>query len=703
MVRMCSDIYRIKKHPILPIKDSKKISFYFEGKKLSAKKGETISSALFANGIRIFGHHKKDGAPQGIFCSNGQCSQCLVIADGISVKSCITPVNEGMVVERIEKKDPKLKEDDKEIGNLSLKQTEVKTEVFIIGAGPAGLSVAIELGRKGVPVIIADDKSKIGGKLSLQTHKFFGSIKECYAGTRGIDIGELLLEKIQKLDSVEVWLNSPVVGCFSDRKIGVLKNGKYILVKPKRLVVTTGAREKALAFKGCDLPGVYGAGAFQTLVNRDLIKAAKRLFIVGGGNVGLIAAFHALQAGIDVLGIVEALPKCGGYKVHEDKLKRLGVPIFTSHTVLEAIGNENLERVIIAQINDKFNPIPQTEKEFEVDTLLIAVGLDSVNELLQQAKEFGINTYAAGDAEVIAEASAAIFSGKITGRKILRDVGHEVEIPKEWLKQLKVMRGKPGKIHDFKLPKMGGNLVYPIIRCIQEIPCDPCVDVCPNKSISIKTGDIMGYPSFEGKCAGCGRCVVICPGMAITLVDEGYDKTKNRALVTIPWEMPEGTIKVGQEVITTGFEGEIIGKGKVVEIRKNEKWQDKRQLVKLDVPFDEAPLVAGIRIRDLEGLKRPLTKKAIDDSEVIICRCERVSKKMVMDCIKEGERDFNALKAKLRVGMGPCGGKTCTNLIMRIFKECGVNPRDIKQPTKRPFEMEIPLKAFLDYRREGKE
>lgn len=75
------------------------------------------------------------------------------------------------------------------------------------------------------------------------------------------------------------------------------------------LVVTAGAREKSLLFPGNNLSGVYGAGAFQTLVNRDLVRPAERLFIIGSGNVGLIAAYHALQAGIQVVGIADILPR----------------------------------------------------------------------------------------------------------------------------------------------------------------------------------------------------------------------------------------------------------------------------------------------------------------------------------------------------------------------------------------------------------
>ena len=78
------------------------MAFFWQGQELAAQAGETIASALFANGIRVFGHHPKDGSPQGIFCANGQCAQCLVLADGMPVKSCMTPVVQGMHVEPVD-------------------------------------------------------------------------------------------------------------------------------------------------------------------------------------------------------------------------------------------------------------------------------------------------------------------------------------------------------------------------------------------------------------------------------------------------------------------------------------------------------------------------------------------------------------------------------------------------------------------------
>ncbi len=684
---------RIKKHPILtPEKNPSLISFTFNGKTLTAKKGEMISSALFAHDIHIFGRHKKDNAPQGMFCANGQCSQCLVLANGIPVKSCITPVKQGTEVRSLDGL-PELLHDDTIIKTTGPPPT-ITTEVLIIGGGPAGISAAIELGTMGVNCILCDDKQDLGGKLSLQTHNFFGSIRDCYAGSRGMDIGTLLTDEIQTNPTIDIWPDAPVVGVFADKVVGIVKQGQYTLVKPERLLITTGAREKTLAFPGCDLPGVYGAGAFQTLVNRDLIKPTDKLFIVGGGNVGLIGAYHALQAGIDVIGIVEALPTVGGYKVHLDKIKRLGVPIYTSHTVLKAEGTNHLERVIISKIDDHFQPIKGTELVFTADTLLIAVGLTPVDELTTQAQAFGIKTYAAGDADIIAEASAAMISGRVAARKILKDIGYDIEIPPEWDELLKILRSKPGPIQE-PYPPPKNKDIYPIIRCTQEIPCNPCTEACVLQSIKIKEPTMMGRPQFTGDCLGCTRCAAICPGLAITIVDKRYDPTKKTARVVIPWEMPEGTIKIGQNLPTTDMEGNKIGTAKIIAIKQSH-WQNKRSLVSLEVPYTEADHVAGIRIRETQTFQKPQKPVDTNDDTIIICRCERVTKKEIKAYIKQtGTRDVNAVKAALRVGMGPCGGKTCTDHIIRIFRELGIQPKEIQPHVIRPFTQEIPLKAFL--------
>ena len=185
---------------------------------------------------------------------------------------------------------------------------EIITDVLIIGGGPSGLTSAIELARLGFNIVIVEDKDKLGGKLLLQTHKFFGSQEDSYAGTRGFEIAAFLEKQILENNNITVLYETSVVGIYKDKKAGVYKNnGKYSLIDFQGIIVSGGARERSLVFSGNDLPGVYGAGAFQTLVNRDLIRSSEKVFIVGSGNVGLIAAYHALQAGIGVVGIVDIM------------------------------------------------------------------------------------------------------------------------------------------------------------------------------------------------------------------------------------------------------------------------------------------------------------------------------------------------------------------------------------------------------------
>jgi len=693
---------RITKHVILPVAKRKKIKFTFEDRELEAFEDEVISSALFANGIKIFSEHKKDSSPQGIFCANGQCAQCTVIADGLPVKACVAKVREGMKLAPL-KGSPKLP-------RVACVQSfgraeELDVDALIIGGGPSGLAAAAELGKLNVNTLIIDDKHKLGGKLVLQTHKFFGSVEDCYAGTRGIDIADKLEEQLKEYPSVKIWLNATCVAVFSDKKVGVLYGDKYFLIRPKALVSATGAREKTLAFPGNTLPGVYGAGAFQTLVNRDLVRPAKRLFVVGGGNVGIIAAYHALQAGIKVVGLIEALPQCGGYKVHADKLKRLGVPIYTSHTIMRAEGEKELETVTIAKIDDSFKPVPGTEKTFKADTLLIAVGLNSVNEFHKQAIEFGMNAFVCGDAEEIAEASAAMFSGKIVSHKVLKSLGVMAgEVPQFWFERLEVLKSRPGVTHR-PSPKGHENAVYPVLHCRQEIPCNPCVTVCPKKSIKLSGASIMDVPKFSGDCLGCFKCLLICPGLAVTLVD--YRKDKNLPTVAVPFEIERGCVKKGDTVNLADWEGADLGGAEVTDVKDFKA--ENTLLILVKAKPDIADRIASVRLFEPEAaLETPgainhalfpigpkCGVKELEDS-VIICRCERVSLGEIRRAIRGGVRDMNQLKAVTRAGMGACGAKTCENLILSIFRSEGVDLKDVTGFSKRPLFIEVPLGAFTN-------
>ncbi len=670
--------FRLKSHPILSIKEKDSLSFFFSGEKISAKAGETISSALFAAGIRIFG--EKKGRPQGIFCANGQCSQCSVIADGKVVKACMTLVKEGMDVRPFLK--PESLPDS--VSPLEFKDPiYLSTKVLVIGAGPAGLSCAVELAEAGVETLLIDDKPEAGGKLLMQTHPFFGSKEECYAGVRGFEIASKLYEKISSYDEIKYMPSVSAIGMFSDFTVGAVSDSGYILIKPECVVVATGAREKAFSFPGWHLPGVYGAGAFQTILNRDLVKPAEKLFIIGAGNVGLIAAFHAMQAGIKVCGICELGADAGGYQVHALKLKRLGVPFYFSHTVQAALGDaKGVKSVVIAEIKDGKADL-SSSKKIDADAVLLSVGFQSVNELFLEGKKLNFNIYSCGDAAEIAEAGAAMFSGKLTARKVLRSFGQKVEIPEDWLEKFNVMKSRPGKIYDFQ-PTEYGEL-YPIIRCVQEIPCNPCAYACPNGSIKLNSDKITGIPVFSGKCSGCGQCLRVCPALSITLFD-GRDPENPKAI--LPYELNLSLINVGKKVELTDIEGKALGDGIIQDISFSNRY--KRALVTVASSEFICKNAAGFIVEELVSKDFSLDSDLPEDDE-IVCRCESVTAGQIKTMIRNGASSLHELKALLRCAMGPCAGKTCASLIERICRSEGL---EIEGRSLRPLEFETSFRVL---------
>lgn len=342
------------------------------------------------------------------------------------------------------------------------------TEIAIVGGGPAGLSAAISAAASGARVTIIERDDHLGGQLKKQTHMFFGSKKQ-YASTRGIDIADILQEQLaQYKDRVEVLTNATVIGVYEDGILTIEQNGKYKKLKPERVIVATGASEKFLTFPNNDLPGIYGAGAVQTLMNVYGVKPGNNVLMVGAGNIGLIVSYQLMQAGVNVKAIIDAAPRIGGYLVHASKIRRMGIPILTSHSVKYAHGKDSLQKVTIWKLDDRWQPIPGTEQDIEADVMCISVGLSPLAELLWQigckmvfVPELGGHVplrneemetslkgiYIAGDVAGIEEASSAMVEGRLAGLCAAKGMGYELEnyeeLRKESLDQLNSLRSGP--------------------------------------------------------------------------------------------------------------------------------------------------------------------------------------------------------------------------------------------------------------------
>lgn len=512
-------------------------------------------------------------------------------------------------------------------------------DLIIVGAGPSGLSAAIEAAKKGLDVVVFDENEKPGGQLFKQIHKFFGS-KEHRAKVRGYVIGQQLLEEADEA-GVKVVLNAMVIGLYQDKEV-VVRIGEAIHhYKADAVIIATGAAENMVTFPGWTLPGVIGAGAAQTMMNLHGVLPGKKVLMLGSGNVGLVVSFQLLQCGCEVVALVDAAPRVGGYGVHAAKVARTGVPFYLSHTIVQAEGEDCVTGVTIAEVDSSFQFIPGTEKHFDVDTICLAVGLSPMSQLLKMAgcemednpkrggqvpicDEYGRTSlpgiFVAGDVSGIEEASSAMIEGRmagITACEYLGYVGKEeldtqlaslsdaldglrqgmfapknrgkaIEKTEEGIDISKNLLLK-GYVADDEIERFPGVThnkgVHPVIECTQNIPCNPCQDACPKKCISIGA-NITSLPIVvpDSDCIGCGMCVASCSGQAIFLVDE--DCGDGTATVTLPYEflpLPEA----GTKGSALGRDGNRVCDAEVVSV-KSVKAFDKTNLLTMRVPKEYA-------------------------------------------------------------------------------------------------------------------
>ena len=512
-------------------------------------------------------------------------------------------------------------------------------DLIIVGAGPSGLSAGIEAAKRGLRVVIFDENEKPGGQLFKQIHKFFGS-KEHRAKVRGFVIGQQLLDEAAEA-GVEVVLNATVIGLYQDKEVVVKRGDEIEHFKGNAVIIATGAAENMVTFPGWTLPGVIGAGAAQTMMNLHGVLPGKRVLMLGSGNVGLVVSFQLEQCGCEVVALVDAAPRVGGYGVHAAKVARTGVPFYLSHTIVKAEGEECVTGVTIAEVDSKFQFIPGTEKHFDVDTICLAVGLSPMSQLLKMAgckmednpkrggqvpicDEYGRTSlpgvFVAGDVSGIEEASSAMIEGRMAGIVAAEYLGYmeKEELDTELVSLDDALdglrqgmfapknRGKAiekteegidisqnlllhGYVSDDEIERYPGVThkagVHPVRECTHNIPCNPCQDACKKGCISIGS-NITSLPIVVdgSECINCGMCVASCSGQAIFLVDE--DCGDGTATVTLPYEflpLPEAGTK-GKGL---GRDGKAICDAEVVAVKSNKAF-DKTNLLTIRVPKEYA-------------------------------------------------------------------------------------------------------------------
>ena len=266
---------------------------------------------------------------------------------------------------------------------------EINVDVAIIGGGPAGLAAAKKLYDLGVKdIVILERDERLGGILPQCIHPGFGLH---YFGVEltGPEFVHRFIEEI-KSRKINAKTNTVVMEIKTDKRVITVnpKNG-LVIYHPKVIIFAVGCRERtrgAIQIPGTRPAGIYTAGTAQRLINIEGYLPGKEIVVLGSGDVGLIMARRFTLEGAKVKAVVEIMKYPGGLERNVVQcLNDFGVPLLLKHTVINIEGKERVESVTIAEVDDKWNPIPGTEKKIKCDTLILSVGLIPENELAENA------------------------------------------------------------------------------------------------------------------------------------------------------------------------------------------------------------------------------------------------------------------------------------------------------------------------------
>jgi NADPH-dependent 2,4-dienoyl-CoA reductase/sulfur reductase-like enzyme len=362
------------------------------GRRVEARASDTVASALVHDGARTC-RTTSLGDARGVFCGMGVCNECAMVVDGRpSTLACMTPVRDGMTVEV--QPPARLLE---AAAQPELPETELAPDVLVLGGGPAGLAAAAAAAEAGADVVLVDERGKLGGQYYKQPAEQL-TVDEQRLDRQYRD-GRALVRRVERA-GVTVLKGAAVWAAFAPDHLLAAGSDERWVLRPRSLVLATGAYERGVPVPGWTLPGVVTTGAAQTLLRSTQVAPGRRVLVSGNGPLNLQVAAELTRAGVTVVALAELAdlrrPSLAGAHLRMAStaprlvrdgagylatLARARVPVLHGAAVVRVEGSDHVQRATVARLDATGRPVAGTERSFEVDAVCVGFGFLPSNEV----------------------------------------------------------------------------------------------------------------------------------------------------------------------------------------------------------------------------------------------------------------------------------------------------------------------------------
>ncbi len=373
------------------------MTIHLDDRPIRAYSGESVAAALMAGGVQTFGKSRL-GKTRGPYCGIGNCFECVLTVDGRpNVRTCNLPVRDGMNLRTSGNWAADFGDRSRDgVGVPSAEsRPRQKSQLVIVGGGPAGMSAAVEAAKSGVhECVLIDEAPALGGQIYRSMPAEWSPGDKPRANVDFIR-GEALRGEFEALAGrVEVMSNTAV--------LGVWNNGPGLqalcghdddcqLLEASKLIIAPGAYDRPVAFPGWTLPGVMTAGGVQSLVKTMGVRPGKRALIAGTGPLLLVVANQLAESGVEVVAVLEAGRRPGKMRAaaalrghgslmrdawgYFAGLRRHRIPLLYNHVVFRADGTEAVASVEYGPVNtDDWTPDFDQASRVDVDLLVVGYG-----------------------------------------------------------------------------------------------------------------------------------------------------------------------------------------------------------------------------------------------------------------------------------------------------------------------------------------